>query len=107
MRDGGIQGDGGRMRERVNGESEVEEGGGRAGEERERFVFMLVVTEVFIAPPTHGDKEREMGEGGCVAQKERERAMEKTEVFRKRVRGRQKERSEEQQEGDITEGMFC
>lgn len=32
------------------------EGGGRAGEERERFVFMLVVTEVFIAPPTHRER---------------------------------------------------
>lgn len=55
---------------------------------------MLVVTEVFIAPPTHGEKEREMGE------------RTKTEVFRKRVRGRQRDRLEEQQECDIVEGMF-
>lgn len=45
---------------------------------------MLVVTEVFIAPPTHRDRKREMGEGGCFVQKEREREMKKTEVFRKR-----------------------
>lgn len=63
----------GRQEERVS-ESEVEEGGGRAGEEeRERPVFMLVVTEVFIAPPTHGDGKREMGEGGCFVQKDEER----------------------------------
>ena len=51
----------------------------RAGEERERFVFMLVVTEVFIAPPTHGERERGMAEGGCVVQevKERERETER------------------------------
>lgn len=48
----------------MNCESEVEEGG-RAAEERERFVFMLVVTEVFIAPPTPGERERETGERGC------------------------------------------
>lgn len=38
---------------------------------------MLVVTEVFIAPPTHRDGKREMGEGGCFVQKdeERERVM--------------------------------
>lgn len=29
---------------------------------------MLVVTEVFIAPPTHGECGREMGERGCGAQ---------------------------------------
>lgn len=49
-----------RQEERVNGESEVEEGGGRAGEEgRERPVFMLVVTEVFIAPPTQRWEKRD------------------------------------------------
>lgn len=51
---------------------------GEVGEERERFVFMLVVTEVFIAPPTHGERERKMGEGGCIVQKEKERERKKT-----------------------------
>lgn len=41
-------------------------------ERRERFVFMLVVTEVFIAPPTHTEREREMGERGCTIQKKKE-----------------------------------
>lgn len=36
--------------ERVRSESEV----GDEEQERERLVFMLLVTEVFIAPPTHG-----------------------------------------------------
>lgn len=49
------------------------EGGGKPGGERERFVFMLVVTEVFIAPPTHTERERGMGERGCIVQKESKR----------------------------------
>lgn len=71
---------------------------------RERFVFMLVVTGVFIAPPTQGERKQEMGEGGCIIEKERDRG--RRDIIRKRVRRRQKERLEEQQEGDITEGMF-
>lgn len=37
---------------------------------------MLVVTEVFIAPPTHRKREREMGERGCIVQQESEREEE-------------------------------
>lgn len=61
----------------MNSESEVEEGGGR-GEEgreeerRERFVFMLLETEVFLAPPTHSHRKRGMAEEGCVVGRERE-----------------------------------
>lgn len=44
----------------MNSESEVEEGGGKGGERRERFVFMLLETEVFLAPPTHSHRKRGM-----------------------------------------------
>lgn len=49
---------------------------------------MLVVTEVFIAPPTRSDKKRKTGEGGCFVQREEERLKNKetkeTEVQEKR-----------------------
>lgn len=60
----------GRASERAVSQKWRKEGGER---ERERLVFMLVVTEVFIAPPTHRDGKREMGEGGCFVQKDEER----------------------------------
>lgn len=43
------------------------EGEERRGEQerRERFVFMLLETEVFLAPPTHSHRKRGMGEEGC------------------------------------------
>lgn len=44
-----------------------------AHERRERLLFMLVVTEVFIAPPTHRERKREPGEGGCFVWKEKDR----------------------------------
>lgn len=50
-------------------------------ERRERFVFMLVVTGVFLAPPTQGDRKGETGEGGCDVQGEKE--SKKIEVFKK------------------------
>lgn len=81
IRDGGMRGDGGR-KSGGNSESEVEEGGGRGEQERrERFVFMLLETEVFIAPPTHRDRKRGMGERGCFVEKERWREKRKTELF--------------------------
>lgn len=58
----------------MNSESEVE--GGR----RARFVFMLVVTEVFIAPPTHREREREKSEGGRFVEGA-ERKRRKTDIY--------------------------
>lgn len=76
IRDGGSWGDAGR-KSGVNSESEVEEGGGsgeetRGEERRERFVFMLLETEVFLAPPTHRRRKRGMGEEGCFVGREGE-----------------------------------
>lgn len=52
-RKGGMRGkEGWREDERVSQRWRREE-----GEERERFVFMLVVTVAFIAPPTHSERE--------------------------------------------------
>lgn len=72
----------------------MEEGGER--ERRERIVFMLVVTEVFIAPPTQGESGRERMH--CT-DKKRERG--------RRQRGVQRRGEKEQQEEDITEGLLC
>lgn len=66
---------------------------------------MLVVTEVFIAPPTLRDRKRELGEGGCFVQKGKERKkkeMKEAEVQKKKKKCEGSERLEEQQEG-----MFC
>lgn len=54
------------------------EGEERRGEQerRERFVFMLLETEVFLAPPTHSHRKRGMGEEGCFVGKERRREKE-------------------------------
>lgn len=67
---------------------------------------MLVVTEVFIAPPTRGERERERGERGCVAQGEGEKRERKTEDRCIEKKGeRKRDRLEEQQEGGIIEGI--
>lgn len=71
--------------ERAKSESEV--GEEEQGQGRERLAFMLLVTEVFIAPPTHRQGEELTGERGCKTKSKREEEDRHSE--KKTMRGRQ------------------